>query len=222
MSEEEADNMSEEAFEEVRRQLARPDVKAEDKIAFIRELFTADSEFLRDQEQSSSQNTSVAENQPKNGSGESDVITAATLKLGFKAGHAPETITKEEAPDITEHDKFSILTRHSKIDPAVQSNMIMLTAYGPVVEEENNVLYDNDEIDKAQFLKNKIAEIFVKEHASKAVDVMSAVEVHRFEGLQRNIASGKMAHEDLEAKAEQKRQGRFSRFKRFMKGEGDE
>lgn len=212
--------LPEEAFEEVRKQLARRDLTGEKKMELIKLLMSvepADSNE-RDTEQQSSQFTPGPEAQTKSG-GESDVITAATLKLGFKAGHVPETITQEEAPGITEHDRNAILIRHGKISEAVQSNMIMLSSYGPTVEQENNVLYDNNEIDQSQFLKNKIAEIFSKEVASKAVDVMSAVEGHRFEGLQRNISSGKLAHEELEAEAEKKRQGRLSRFRRFIAGE---
>ncbi len=218
MSEEsrEEDTYPEDKFTAIRKVLA--EMSPEEKLKFIESLMKPrdDSDDPQAQEASSIGPTT------EGGAGqrpESDVISAKAFEKGMKFGHAPEVLTQEETPGITENDKARIILRHGNTPENVMSNMIMLQSYGTVVEAENDLLYDNSEIDQQQFLRNKAAESFCKLTAASAIDTMTSVEGGRFEGLKTNIASGKQAHESIQQAANAKREGRFSRLKRFVQGE---
>jgi len=152
---------------------------------------------------------------------ESDQVTAKALKVLSQIGHAPETLNEDDVPGITERDKFQITVRHGKVSAAIVSQVAQLVSLAPTIEQHSNIMYEEGSIDKKLFYRNTLAKRFCQEMASSIVNVLEAEDAHRFEGLQRNVASGKMAHADLENAAEDKRAGRLARLMRFRRGESD-
>jgi hypothetical protein len=203
---EQTEQIPEDKFAQIRKQLA--DLGPEEKLRLLQALLPSREE--REETEEASDEGQAGQNEGLAGRPESDVISAKAFEKGMKFGHAPEVLTQEETPGITENDKARIILRHGNTPQNVMSNMIMLQSYGNIVEAENNLLYDNNEIDQQQFLRNVAAEAFCK---------LTAGSGGRFEGLKTNIASGKQAHEEIRSEANQKREGRLSRLKRWAEGE---
>ncbi len=90
---------------------------------------------------------------------------------------------------------------------------------GRQVEETNRVLYENNEIDLAQYYRNHAAERFAKNHLKAVVNALSATEGKRQGSLERNLMSGKQAHEAFTAEAKDKKQGRLSRLRAYLNNE---
>ncbi len=155
--EEREDMFPEDRFAAIRKALA--EMGPEEKLKFIESLMKPreDSDDPQAQETAS---IGPTDSSGVGGRPESDVISAKAFEKGMKFGHAPEIINPDEAPGISENDKARIILRHGNTPESVMSNMIMLQSYGNVVEAENDLLYDNNEIDQQQYLRNKAAEAF--------------------------------------------------------------
>ncbi len=150
---------------------------------------------------------------------ESDVISARAMHQGLRIGHAPETLQDSEFPGLTENDKTEITVRHSDLPANVVSNIALIDGMGRQVEETNRVLYENNEIDLAQYYRNHAAERFAKNHLKAVVNALSATEGKRQGSLERNLMSGKQAHEAFTAEAKDKKQGRLSRLRAYLNNE---
>ena len=150
---------------------------------------------------------------------ESDVISARAMHQGLRIGHAPETLQDSEFPGLTENDKTEITIRQSDIPATVISNVALINLMGRQVEESNRILYEKNEIDEAQYWRNVAAERFGKNALKSVVNSLSAVEGKRQASLERNLMSGKQAHEAFQAEAKDKKQGRLSRLRAYLNNE---
>ncbi|SRR5713101_8146903 len=150
---------------------------------------------------------------------ESDVISARAMHQGLRIGHAPETLQDSEFPGITENDKTEITIRHSDLPANVIPNIALMDLMGRQVEETNRILYENNEIDLPQYLRNLAAERFAKNATKAVINALSATEGKRQASLERNLMSGKQAHEAFQAEAKDKKQGRLSRLRAYLNNE---
>jgi hypothetical protein len=156
--------------------------------------------------------------EPEGQKQESDIISAKMLRDLAQAGHLPEVL---RMLGLTENEITEITIRHGKIPANVVTNIGLMDAMGQQTEAANRKLYENNEIDLAQYIRNQSASDFAKIHTKSVVNALSAVDGHRFEGLQKNIMSGKMAHETLQSDAEKKKMGRVAKLKAWMSGDRD-
>jgi hypothetical protein len=154
--------------------------------------------------------------------GESDVITAKSLEKLVKYGHAPESLTLDDGADLTPNEKQAILNRHAKIPANIVPNIVLIRQMGNVTEQSNEMLYENNEINLAQYKRNEAASIFAKEALGAVIDNTSAVEGARFEGLIKNAMSGKLQHAEFEALNKEKKAGRLSRLRGYLSGDREE
>src|SRR5438094_237454 len=93
---------------------------------------------------------------------ESDVISAKAQHQGLRIGHAPETLSPKEFEGLTENDKMDITIRHSDLPTPVVSNVALIEMMGIQTEDTNRVLYEKNEIDEAQYWRNRSATVFAK------------------------------------------------------------
>jgi hypothetical protein len=149
---------------------------------------------------------------------ESDVISAKMLRDLAQAGHLPEILRNL---GLTENEISGILLRHGKLLANIVTNISLMQSMGEQAEAANKILYENNEIDLPQYMRNKSAIDFAKVHTRAVVNALSAVDGHRFEGLMKNIMSGKLAHENLQSEAEKKKGTRIARLKAWASGDRD-
>jgi hypothetical protein len=156
--------------------------------------------------------------QPESQKQESDVISAKMLRDLAQAGHLPEVL---KALGLSENEITEIVLRHAKIPANVVTNITLMDAMGQVTEASSRRLYENNEIDLPQHMRNVAASEFAKFHTKSVLNSLSAVDGHRFEGLTKNIMSGKLAHENLQADAEKKKVGRIAKLRAWASGDRD-
>jgi hypothetical protein len=200
----------EEAVEEIRK------LTAKQKFDLIREALTEKDEEM-DSVEPRVRPPSFS-SQQEGQKQESDVISAKAMHQGLRIGHAPETLQESEFPGITKNDKADIRLRHGKIPANVVTNISLIALMGKQVEESNKILYEQNEIDLPQYLRNVAASQFAKNTESTVVNALSAVEGERQTSLEHNLMSGKMAHEAFSAEAREKKQGRLSRLRNYLEG----
>jgi hypothetical protein len=202
----------EEAKEEIRK------MSAKDKFDLIRDALVEKNDEM-DSFEPRARNLSSF-NQPQEAQKqESDVISAKAQHQGLRIGHAPETLQETEFPGLTENDKMGITIRHSDVPANVVPNIAMIDQMGLQTEVSNRILYEQSEIDLPQYYRNLAAEYFAKNSLKSVVNTLSAVEGKRQGSLERNLMSGKMAHETFQAEAKEKKQGRLSRLRAYLNNE---
>ncbi len=202
--------MSEEQKEEIQK------MSAKEKFDLIRDALMEKDEEMDSVEPRARVSYGAPQEAQKQ---ESDVISARAMHQGLRIGHAPETLQETEFPGLTENDKTEITVRHSDLPANVISNIALIDGMGRQVEETNRVLYENNEIDLAQYFRNHAAERFAKNHLKAVVNALSATEGKRQGSLERNLMSGKQAHEAFQAEAKDKKQGRLSRLRAYLNNE---
>ncbi len=202
--------MSEEQKEEIQK------MSAKEKFDLIRDALMEKDEEMDSVEPRARVSYGAPQEAQKQ---ESDVISARAMHQGLRIGHAPETLQETEFPGLTENDKTEITVRHSDLPANVISNIALIDGMGRQVEETNRVLYENNEIDLAQYFRNHAAERFAKNHLKAVVNALSATEGKRQCSLERNLMSGKQAHEAFQAEAKDKKQGRLSRLRAYLNNE---
>ena len=156
--------------------------------------------------------------QPEATKQESDVISAKMLRDLAQAGHLPEILRNL---GLTENEISGILLRHGKLLANIVTNISLMQSMGEQAEAANKILYENNEIDLPQYMRNKSAIDFAKVHTRAVVNALSAVDAHRFEGLMKNIMSSKQAHEAMSSEAEKKKGSRIAKLKAWASGDRD-
>lgn len=210
--------MTDDVDDEIKERLGK--MSATDILKLLKEKKDADREEQEDGFYRKISGVSNAQQQDSNKQ-ESDVISAKAQHQGLRIGHAPETLRDTDFPGISENDRADIRLRHGKIPGNVVSNIALIAMMGKKVEHTNRILYESNEIDLPQYWRNMDAEIFAKAAEGTVVNALSAIEGERQSSLEKNLMSGKLAHEQFTAEAKDKREGRLSRLRRAVAGEKD-